>query len=92
MNDRDFVNLCDEIDGRLTRITIRWPETWWNVWKQQKHVRYALQYPERVNQAKVLKKTRDWLVLQTALHQGLDEHFIPIINNISAYLGDRAPL
>lgn len=82
-----FQELFDEIDGRMTRVTIGWPETWGLVWKQQKHVRYALNNPEKVDEKKIVTDTRGWLIARMVEYPQLDEHFRPIVNKINETLG-----
>jgi len=88
----DLENLLDEVDGRMTRVYIRWPETWGIIWRQQKHVRQALNHPELVNKEKLLMKTRDWLVAAMVNHPMMDDDFRPVVNDISEYFKDRAKI
>ena len=86
------MNLCDEVDGMMTRVYLRWPETYLNVMKEQKHIQFSKHHPDQVTPYKVLDHARSWMTVQVATHQELDEYFLPAINLISEALGDRPPL
>lgn len=59
MNDID--TLLDELNGRLTAVTVRYPDTRLFILSYQKHVKYALENPQKADYPRVLRKGREWL-------------------------------
>ena len=82
---RDVDTLLDEINGRLTAITVKFPETWAFIWSYQKHVQYALKEPEKANLGKVIKKGREWLSEVMWKHPFLRPDFEKIVEAIDKF-------
>lgn len=53
--------LLDELDGRLTAVWVKYPDTRLFLLSFQKHVKYALKNPAGADVKKVLRKGRRWL-------------------------------
>jgi hypothetical protein len=89
MTDRE--DLLKQVDRVLTRITIKYPESWNVLWRQQKHIQHALAHPEdpKVNQEKTLMKTRGWMTALMVNVPMFDEDFRPLVNEITDYFGDQ---
>lgn len=86
----DLVDLLREVDGRMTRVTLKYPEAWGLIWRQHKHVRQAVNRPDMVdNREKVLRKSRDWMVAALVNHPMFDDDFRPVVNDITDYFKDR---
>lgn len=86
----DLVDLLREVDGRMTRVTLKYPDAWGYIWRQHKHVRQAVNRPDMVdNREKVLRKSRDWMVAALVNHPMFDDDFRPVVNDITDYFKDR---
>lgn len=81
----DFENLLDEIDGRLTRLTLHHSDTRLFVWSLQKHIRHALQNPTQVDQPKFLREMKGKATAMAVKYPNLSEHFFPVVQKISEY-------
>jgi hypothetical protein len=84
-----MLNLFDEIDSRLTGVTIRWPDAWPITSKIQKHVKYALNNDKTTDLVKYLKDTRGRLTAAMVNHPELQEYFRPLTEKIDKELGER---
>jgi hypothetical protein len=73
-------NLLDEIDGRLTRITIRYPELKGYIWKQHKHVKSWLQKGtvERAD----LKTLLGWMTALMVNMPDTEEDIHPVLGRL----------
>lgn len=81
----DFENLLDEVDGRLTRLTLHHADTRLFVWSIQKHIRHALLNPTQVDQPKFLREMKGKATAMGVKYPNLAEHFFPIMQKISEY-------
>lgn len=85
----DVQNLLDEINGRLTAVTVRYPDTQPFVMSFQKHVRFALNNPQEARYEKLLKKGRKWLVEMKWKHPLFRPEFSTIVELIDKFEGSR---
>lgn len=83
----DDLNLLDQIDGRLTRLTIGYPAAWAEIWKAQKHVRYALENPKEVDTREYIEKCRGRLTAMAVQYPDFMEHLGPVIDLIGREQG-----
>ena len=77
--------LLDEINGRLTAVVVRYPETRPFIWSYQKHVQFALKNPEKANVGKVIKKGREWLSEMMWKHPLFRPEFSGIVEAIDRF-------
>ncbi len=82
-----MLDLLDEIDGRLTGVTIRWPEAWGLVWSIQKHVRFALYNDKQVDMKESLDKTRGRMSALIVNHPEFHEYLFPLVEKINKEIG-----
>lgn len=78
-------NLLDEIDGRLTRLTLHHADTRLFVWGLQKHIKHALAHPNEIDVPKFLRETRGKATAMGVKYPNLAEHFFPIVQKIAEY-------
>jgi len=76
----DLQSFLDELNGRLTAVTVRYPEAALYIESLQKHVRYGLHHPDDVNVDKFLKKVRQWLSVQIWKHPTFRDDFVKMIS------------
>jgi hypothetical protein len=81
----DIENLLGEVDGRLTAVTVKMPDTKNFIWSLQKHVKYALNEPQNVRMGKFLKKTNNWLTMVKWKHPMFKDDFDPIVKLIDKF-------
>lgn len=81
----DIENLLDELDGRLTAVTVTKPDSRLFIWSLQKHVKYALKEPKNVRMGKLLQKTKDWLVAIKWKHPMFRDDFEPMVKLIERF-------
>jgi hypothetical protein len=79
----EILNLLDQIDGRLTRLTIGYPAALPEIWKVQKHVRYALNNPQAVDLEKYIEKARGRMTALAVNYPDFAEHLLPILQIIN---------
>lgn len=77
----------DEVDGRLTRTKIALPDMALFIQSLQKHIKYALNNPNKVDQPKLLRKSKGWLTAVSVKYPTFREHFMPIVEKIKTYEG-----
>ncbi|HJS82614.1 MAG TPA: hypothetical protein VJ742_07230 [Nitrososphaera sp.] len=82
-----MLNLLDEIDGRLTGMTIRWPELRPEMLKIQKHVKYALNNDKITDLRQYLTDTRGRMTAAMVRFPELQEYFRPLTEKITKELG-----
>jgi hypothetical protein len=78
----DELNLLDQIDGRLTRLTIGYPAAMNEIWKAQKHVKQALLNPREVDLPMYIDKTKGRLTAMMVNYPDFEEHLRPIVELI----------
>jgi hypothetical protein len=78
----DELTLLDQVDGRLTRLTIGYPTAWGEIWKVQKHVRYALKNPRQTNVPKYIEQTKGRMTALAVKYPDFAEHLMPIVQLI----------
>lgn len=83
MSDAD--ELLDELDGRLTAATVKFPEAKPFIWSFQKHVRFALSNPKERRMGKLLKKGRQWLSEMAWKHPVFRDDFMPMVKVIDEF-------
>lgn len=83
----EVLDLLDQIDGRLTRLTIGYPAAQPEVWKVQKHVRYALHNPKVVDLHKYAEQARGRMAVLAITYPDFTEHLKPILDLISREQG-----
>lgn len=81
----DVDSLLDELNGRLTAVTVKKPETRLFIWSLQKHIKYAIDNPKNVRIGKLLKKTRNWLVMVKWKHPMFKDDFDPMVSAIDKF-------
>lgn len=81
----DLQCLLDELNGRLTAVTIKYPDAKLYIESLQKHVRYALHHPQDVNGVKFFKKVRGWLSLQSWKHPTFRPEFMKMVELIDKF-------
>ena len=88
----DVATLLDELDGRLTSVVVKYPETKPFIWSLQKHIQYALKNPGEFIMGELLKKARDWLHENAWKHPLFRPEFMAMVEKIDAFvkrLGDK---
>lgn len=80
-----IADLLDELDGRLTAVTVKLPDTKPFIWSLQKHIKHALAEPKNVRIGKLLQKTRDWLITVKWKHPMLKDDFDPMVAAIDKF-------
>lgn len=81
----DVANLLDELNGRLTAVTIKYPESEPYIESLRKHIRFALHNPEKARLSKLLKKSRTWLHEQSWKHPTFRPDFMKMVELIDAF-------
>lgn len=81
----DIQNLLDELDGRLTAVTVTKPDTKLFIWSLQKHIKYAIDNPGNVRFGKLLRKTRNWLVMVKWKHPMFKDDFDQMVTAIDKF-------
>jgi hypothetical protein len=85
----DVQNLWDEVNGRLTAIVVRYPDTERFIESFRKHVRFALHHPLEARHEKLLKKGKKWLLEVKWKHPLFRNDFDAILNAISKFEESR---
>ncbi len=83
----EILDLRDERDGRRTRITIGYPAAQPEIWKVQKHVRYALNNPKAVDLHQYAEKARGRMAVLAITYPDFAEHLRPILEKINKEQG-----
>jgi hypothetical protein len=85
------IDLFEEINGRLTAIWIKYPETKPFIWSWQKHVNFCLHNPndERAKPHKVIEKGKVWMAEMKWKHPMFREDFDGILKAIEKFENDR---
>ena len=81
----DVENLLDELNGRLTAVWAKHPETYLFIWSLQKHIKYALENPKEVRLGKLMEKAKDWLRVQQWKHPIFRDEFQVMIDRIGKF-------
>lgn len=81
-----FEDLMDEVDGRLLRTKIAFPEAANFIQSLHKHIKFALNNPTQVDQPKLLRKSKGWLVAMSVKYPQFKEHLLPIAEKIQSYV------
>jgi len=87
----DVQNLLDELNGRLTAVTIQYPGSEPFIESFQKHVRFALHNPEKARIGKLLKKGRRWLHENSWKHPIFRDDFQKMVSRIDEFEGKNEP-
>lgn len=77
--------LLDELNGRLTAVVVKYPETKPFIWSLQKHIQYALKNPGDFDLGELLKKARDWLHEQAWKHPLFRPEFMGMVEAIDKF-------
>lgn len=87
----DEVDLLKQVDGVLTKVTIKYPDSWELLWRAHKQIKHILDFPEehKATPGKTLLKVRTWLTAAMVNHPMFDEDFRPMVNEITDYFGDQ---
>ena len=83
MTDADTI--LDELNGRLTSVTVKYPEAKPFIQSFQKHVVFALNNPKERRMGKLLKKGREWLNTMAWKHPIFREDFMPMVKAIDDF-------
>lgn len=81
------MDLLDQIDGRLTRLVIGYPAATDEIWKVQKHVKYALNNPRMVDLYQYAEKARGRMAALAVNYPDFAEHLLPILKLIEREQG-----
>jgi hypothetical protein len=83
------IDLFDEINGRLTAIWVKYPETKPFIWSFQKHVNFCLEHPEQAKPHKVIESGKKWMLEMKWKHPMFKEDFQKILDAIDKFENDR---
>jgi hypothetical protein len=81
----DVESLLDELNGRLTSVTVRYPDAEPYIESLRKHIRFALHNPEKARLGKLLKKSRTWLNEQSWKHPIFRADFMKMVELIDKF-------
>jgi hypothetical protein len=82
-------NLLEQMDGRLTAVVVRYPDTRPFIWSLQKHIQFALKHPREAKLEKLIKKSRAWLNEMMWKHPLFRPEFSAIVSLIDTFEGKR---
>lgn len=77
--------LLDELNGRLTSVVVRYPDTRLFIWSYQKHILFALKNPGKAKVSKVIRKGRKWLSEVMWKHPFLRPEFEKMVEAIDRF-------
>lgn len=84
------VDTClDEVNGRLTAIWVKLPETKPFIWSFQKHVQYALDNPDKADYPRIFDKGRKWLLEMKWKHPMFADEFGRILDVMDKFMEKR---
>lgn len=81
----DVENLLDELNGRLTAVVVKYPDTKPFIESLHKHIRFALNNPEEARYGKLLKKAHQWLHEQSWKHPMFRPDFRAMVDAIEKF-------
>lgn len=78
-------SLLEEVNGRLSAVAVKYPESRLFIWSYQKHVQYALNNPSRVDLAKLIRDGKKWLREMVWKHPEFRDDFTAIVERIDKF-------
>lgn len=88
----DVEHLLDQAHGRLTAISVKYPDAKPFIESFHKHVRFALNNPKEAKYEKLLKKGRQWLHEMSWKHPMFRPDFMKIVEAIDKFNEHRTPV
>lgn len=80
-----FLDLMDEVDGRLTATAVKYPGSHLFILSFQKHVKYALKNPGKSDGPKLIRKGKQWLKEMSWKHPEFRDEFSRIVAAIEKF-------
>lgn len=78
-------SLWDEIDGRMTAVAVKFPDTALFLKSFHKHVKFAVANPSKTDHQKLLRKGRDWLTMVMWKHPMFRDDFQRMVEAIDKF-------
>ena len=74
-----YIDWLDEVDGRLTRVLLKFPGSEIAVDPIKKHVVFALNRPELVDIERTIRQTKGRMIAAAVNYPDLEEEFMPVV-------------
>lgn len=83
------VELFDEMHGRLTAVTVKYPGTKPFIESLHKHIRFAISNPREARIDKLIKKSRKWLSEMMWKHPLFRPDFSAMVDLLDKFKGEH---